>query len=64
MNNNISYDNLYILKDYSNTISKFSFDGFRFKNEKEVIEYYTKDTKELEKLNELKKNKELYENFL
>ena len=64
MNNNISYDNLYILKDYSNTISKFSFDGFRFKNEKEVIEYYTKDTKELEKLNELKKNKELYENFI
>ena len=63
MKNDISYDNLYILKDYSNTISKFSFDGFRFKNEKEVIEYYTKDTKELEKLNELKKNKELYENF-
>ena len=60
----ISNDNLFILKDYSTKISKVSLKKSRFKNEKDVIDFYQKESTNLEKLNKLKKNEELYESFI
>ncbi len=59
-----SHDSLFILKDYSTVPSAVSFECFQFKTEKDVICYYQKDSEKLEKLNELKKNSVLYENFI
>ncbi len=60
----VLYDNLLDLKDYSDKTSTYSNKNSRFKNEKEVIDYYQKNSKNIEKFNELKKNKDLYNNFI
>ncbi len=57
-------NNLFVLKDYSLKTSTYSFKDSQFKNEKEIFDYYQKNSKNIEKLNELKKNKDLYNNFI